>query len=117
MSLGAGGDKKHGANKKQEKCFSPPASPERVALVVVLQLVLVVLPQLPVPELPVHSPVLAHVNDVFVVVVIIVPAPQATSTDVDQLSLLEPTGGGAGTAAVGRGGRGAVGAVSAATPA
>lgn len=49
-------------------------SPERVAFIVVLQLVLVVLSQLSVSELPVHCAILAHVNNVliFIIVVIIV---------------------------------------------
>lgn len=85
-------------------------SPERVALIIVLQLVLVVLPQLSVPELPVHGAVLAHVNNVliFIIIVVFFLTPQATFTDVNQPSLLEPTAGGAGTAAVGRRGRSAV---------
>ena len=94
------------------------ASSECVALIIVLQLVLVVLPQLSVPELSVDGAVLAHVNNVlvFIVVVVVILTPQAALANVNQLSLLEPTAGGAGAAAVARGGRGAVAADSAATP-
>lgn len=81
------------------------ASPEGVALVVVLQLVLLVVSQLSVAELPVHGAVLTHVDNVLVVVLVLVPyPPQATLSDVHQAALLGASAGGAGVAAVGRGG-------------
>lgn len=92
-------------------------SPERVALIIVLQLVLIVLPQLSVAEFPVHRAILPHVNNVLifiVVVIVVILTPRAALAHVDQLSLLEAAPGGAGSAAVGRGGSGAVAAVSAA---
>lgn len=93
-------------NLQEKKRIS--ASSERVAFVVVLQLVFIVLPQLAVPELPVHCAVFPHVNNVlviFIVIVVIVFAPQAS--DVDQL-VLETASGGAGRPAVGRRGSRAV---------
>lgn len=110
--------KRRNPAEKGGVCLERDSSPERVALVIVLQLILVVLSQLSVPELPVHGAVLAHVNNVliFIIVVVIVLTPQATFSDVNQLSVLEPAAGGAGVAAVGRRGGRAVAAVSAAAP-
>lgn len=94
--------------------------PERVALVVVLQLVLLVVSQLSVSELPVHGAVLAHVDDVLVIVVVVVIIvvvlfpPQSTLSEVDQAALLEAATGGAGVAAVRCRGSRAVAAAAAA---
>lgn len=83
------------------------SSPERVTLVIILQLVLFVVSQLSVAELPVHGTVLAHVDNVLVVIIVLIFVPypaQATLSDVDQAALLGASAGGAGVAAVGRGG-------------
>lgn len=99
VSLRAGGDKT--AQRREEEDSS--ASAERVALIIVLQLVLVVLPQLSIPELPVHRAILAHVDDILVVILVVIfLTPQATFTNIHQLSLLEAGAGGACEAAVGR---------------
>lgn len=83
------------------------ASPEGVTLVIILQLVLLVVSQLSVAELPVHGTILTHVDNVLVIVLVLVLVPyppQTTLSDVDQAALLGASAGGAGVAAVGRGG-------------
>lgn len=60
--------------KGQERRRRADASAERVALVVVLQLVLGLPAQLPVAKPPVHCAIPTHVNDVLVFVIVFLNA-------------------------------------------